>query len=180
MEYVPEGIKDFEPEKYVDKRIVTFLSLYGACHLAFRIGRPLACKMGRLLKFRKDLKKTFEGADWVIVTAGTGPIGEALCLEFAKAGFNIILISKSNIEAMKVTKAVKKDHGVQAIAIKYDFGSLATAQDAENLKKTIEEKTKDKNVGILVNNVTMSAALPSFNSLNFVQIMQMISANVLS
>ena len=153
MDYVPEGVKDFAPENYIDKRIVTFLSLYGACTLAYSIGGPMMCTMGKALKFRKDLKKTYEGADWVLITAGTGPIGEHLCYEFAKAGFNIILISKSNIEAMKVSKNIKKDYGVQALAIKYDFSSLATAEDAEKLKKTIEEKTKGKSIGILVNNV---------------------------
>ena len=127
MDYVPDSVKDFDPEQYVDKRVITFLSLYGACHLAHRLGGPLVCKIGKALKFRKDLKKKYEGADWVVVAAGTGPIGEALCLEFAKAGFNIILISKTSMEAAKVSRTIKKDHGVQAVPIKFDFGSLASA-----------------------------------------------------
>lgn len=133
--------------------------------------------MGKALTFRKDLKQRYEGAEWVLVTAGTGAIGEALCLEFAKAGFNVIIMSKSTIGAGKVKSAVK-ELGQQAEIIKYDFGKLTTEQEAEALKKAIEEKTKGKNVGILVNNVTLAATVPLFHGINFAQLMQAISANV--
>lgn len=180
LDYIPEDVKNFDITNHLDKRVITGLSVYGAFMLSSYVASPMIRKVGTALTFRKDLKQRYEGAEWVIVTGGTEAIGQALCFEFAKAGFNIILISKSNIEAMKVAKTLKKDYGVQAIMIKYDFGTLTTQKDADNLQKVIEEKTKDKNVGILVNNVTLSSSQPLFHKQNFASIMQMISANVFS
>lgn len=137
LEYIPEEVKDFDLAKYMDKRVVSALSLYGAFLLGSRLAGPLFGRMGKVLTFRKDLKQRFEGAEWVLVTGGTEAIGRALCCEFAKAGFNIILISKSNIEAIKVAKTIKTDYGVQALVIKYDFANLTTQKEAENLQKTI-------------------------------------------
>lgn len=178
VDQIPQEVKDFDLARYVDRRIVSGLSLYGAYVLCSYFAKPLFGQMSKALTFRKDLKQRYEGAEWVIVAGGTEVIGQALCHEFAKAGFNIILISKSNIEATKVAKTVKKDYGVQATIIKYDFGALTTQQEAEKLKATIDEKTKGKNVGILVNNVTLSSSESVFHRHNFSQLVQMISANV--
>ena len=77
----------------------------------------------------------------MIVTGGTEVIGQALCYEFAKAGFNIIIVSKSNIEAMKVAKTVKNEYKVKAAIIKYDFSDLTSEAEANNLQKKIMEQT---------------------------------------
>ena len=126
IDYIPEEVKDVDLAKYVDKRVVSALSLYGAYLLGSRLAAPLLGRMSKALTFRKDLKQRFEGADWVLVTGGTEAIGRALCFEFAKAGFNILLISKSSIEGVKVAKAIKKDYNVQVLSIKYDFATLTT------------------------------------------------------
>ena len=93
----------------------------------------------------------------MLVAAGTGPIGEALCCEFARRGLNVVLISKSTLEGMRVSSRLKKEFNVQAIAVKYDFAMLKTQDDVEAFQKTILSKIKGKNIGILVNNVTVSA-----------------------
>ena len=181
-DYIPEAVKDFDILQHLDKRIVTGLSLYGAYHLTKSLFGPVACQVGQQLVFRKNLKERYANAEWVMVTGGTETIGQALCNEFAKAGFNILIVSKSNIEAMKVAKTVKKDYGVQASVIKYDFATLTNENEAQNLQKKILDSTKGKNVGILVNNVTLSVTDPTlgFHKLDFSQIMQMMSTNIFS
>lgn len=178
MSYVPESVTEFDLMQYVDKRIITGLSIYGAYHLTKRLVGPALCTAGKAMVFRKDLKKRYEGAEWVLITGGTEAIGEALCMELAKAGFNLIIMSKVKVQLAKVMKAVKTAHGVQVVPIQYDFADLKTEQDAENLQKKILEKTSGKNVGILVNSVNMSVSDPLFHKLNFAHIMQMMSVNV--
>ena len=59
------------------------------------------------LRPRRNLKARFEGADWVVITGASDGIGEALCHQFAKDGFNIVLVSRTLSKLEKVSDDVK-------------------------------------------------------------------------
>lgn len=58
------------------------------------------------LRPRRNLRARFEGADWVVVTGASDGIGEALCHQFAKDGFNIVLVSRTLSKLEKVADDV--------------------------------------------------------------------------
>lgn len=99
------------------------------------------------------MKYRYEAADWVVVTGASDGIGEALCHQFAKSGFNVVLVSRTLSKLNKVAKDVQDATGVKTLVIEYDFTKLLTMEDAEKLTELINSKTKGLSIGILANNV---------------------------
>lgn len=90
----------------------------------------------------KDLKGKI-----AIITGGSRGIGRACCIEFAKAGANIVFTyNKSKKEADELAKQLK-DIGVECLALQSDV------KDYEQCKKVVEKAyAKFTEVDILVNN----------------------------
>lgn len=107
-----------------------------------------------------NLKSRYAMADWVVVTGATDGIGEALCHQFAKAGFNVVLVSRTLSKLEKVAAEVSEKSGVKTIIIEYDFTKLLTVADAEALAELVNAKTKGLDIGILANNVGILAFGP--------------------
>lgn len=87
--------------------------------------------------------------DWAVVTGATDGIGLAHCYEFAKAGLNVVLISRTQSKldecAAEISKAYPK---VQVKTIQADFDTDCYAK--------VEAELSGIAVGILVNNVGRS------------------------
>ncbi|CAI2375524.1 unnamed protein product [Moneuplotes crassus] len=96
-----------------------------------------------------DLQKRYGKGSWVIVTGATGGIGEQYCVQFAKEGFNVVLIGR-NKEKLEETE----------IKVKEASGSVKTKVVVADLGETVEvgfyqkiyDQVKDLDVSILVNN----------------------------
>jgi 17beta-estradiol 17-dehydrogenase / very-long-chain 3-oxoacyl-CoA reductase len=100
---------------------------------------------------QKDLLNTYGRDSWVMITGATDGIGKAYCEEFARLGFNIILVSR-NIEKLKsvATEIKKRNSQIQTFEVAFDFDSHATFKEYEEAFGDLQAKL---DISILVNNV---------------------------
>lgn len=105
--------------------------------------------------FKKYSTGTAES--WVVVTGGSEGIGNAIAQDFAKQGFNIVLIARTESKLKEVAAKIAKDHGVKTDYLAIDFSKIP--QTYEFYEKTFGDLFTDKNVVVLVNNI--GTILPS-------------------
>ena len=98
-----------------------------------------------------DLKLRYGEGSWVIVTGATDGIGKSMCIEFAKLGFNIILVSRTLSKLNDVANELKLiNSNILTEVIEFDFTILFTIHDYQLAFSEVIEK---KDISILVNNV---------------------------
>merc|ERR1739838_1127793 len=93
---------------------------------------------------------------WALVTGATDGIGKGFCLELAKQGMNIVLVSR-NLEKLRVVaKEIEERFDVKTKVVDIDFSKDKDAQSR------LETETGTLDVGILVNNVGVSYQYPEY------------------
>jgi 17beta-estradiol 17-dehydrogenase / very-long-chain 3-oxoacyl-CoA reductase len=104
-----------------------------------------------LIRQRKDLLSRYGQKSWALVTGATDGIGKALCIELARSGFNIILVSRNPAKLKNVAQELNLvTPGVETHLVPYDFDSKCTLKDyLENFSNL----SKQFDISILVNNV---------------------------
>lgn len=85
--------------------------------------------------------------EWAIVTGGSDGIGKAFVGELAKKGMNVVLISNSPHDLESVAQTIQKKYKVKTLTINVDFTK------GTGVYNVIQQKIKDLDVGLLVNNV---------------------------
>ncbi|NXA07839.1 HSDL1 protein, partial [Sapayoa aenigma] len=101
-----------------------------------------------------DLVKQY--GKWAVVTGSTDGIGKAYAEELAKRGVNIILISRNKEKLEAVSRSISETYKVETDFIVADFSKGHEPYPA------IKEALKDREVGILVNNVGTLHAYPEY------------------
>ncbi|NXO10902.1 HSDL1 protein, partial [Oriolus oriolus] len=92
-----------------------------------------------------DLVKKY--GKWAVVTGSTDGIGKAYAEELAKRGVNIILVSRNKEKLEAVSRRISETYQVETDFIVADFSK------GRELYPAIKEALKDREIGILVNNV---------------------------
>jgi len=87
-----------------------------------------------------------------VISGAASGIGKGYALELAKDGFNIFFIDKDENDSVKTKNEVQK-LGVKCDYIIYDFGTLGSSSEAENLKGSLDNALRGKDIAILINNV---------------------------
>jgi len=128
------------------------VTLAGYVALLVLVGRLLAY----LSKYVKSPIKVKSLGDWALVTGATDGIGKGFCLDLAKKGMNIVLVSRSKDKLDTVAKEIEEKYSVKTKVIAVDF-----TKD-KDVRESIEAGIKDLNVGVLVNNVGMSYEYPEY------------------
>lgn len=129
--------------------IFAIISLYGLArlllwvyHYVFRIAfiKPL------------NLPERYGKGSWVVVTGGSDGIGLALAKRFARDGFNLCLIARSEqkLEAAK-EQLMKINPLIDVMCLQKDFSQCHKAEFFTDIQKQLEEL----DVSVLVNNVGM-------------------------
>jgi len=128
------------------------VTLAGYVALVVVVGRLLAY----LSKYAKSPVKVKSLGDWALVTGATDGIGKGFCLDLAKKGMNIVLVSRSKDKLDTVAKEIEEKYSVKTKVIAIDF-----TKD-KDVREQIETGIKDLSVGVLVNNVGMSYEYPEY------------------
>jgi len=84
-----------------NKMLVTGFAAIGAYYLTKRCYSVLQGMFQYLLLPRLDLKARY-GGGWALITGATDGIGLSYCKEFAKAGFNIVLMARDEQKLERV------------------------------------------------------------------------------
>ncbi|NWT59830.1 HSDL1 protein, partial [Erythrocercus mccallii] len=92
-----------------------------------------------------DLVKKY--GKWAVVTGSTDGIGKAYAEELAKHGVNVILVSRNKEKLEAVSRSISETYKVETDFIVADFSR------GRELYPAIKEALKDREIGILVNNV---------------------------
>jgi len=127
---------------------------YGALTFAYFVWR--VC-----LRPAYDLKMRY-GSGWALVTGATDGIGKALATELAKAGFNVLLVSRTQSKLDEVASELKgKFPSVQVDTLAVDFASFS----ADAQKAVVARVAAMKDSGglcALVNNVGVGYDYPMY------------------
>lgn len=153
MEYIWKGLKNLEIAKYLNRHLVNILCLLGA-HKIYKefIEAPLWGIWSQLIRPRRNLKARYQ-CEWVAVTGASDGIGECICHEFAKSGFNIVMISRTLDKLNKVSNDIQQSYGVSTSIVQYDFKNLNSPEAASNFEKVLSDQIIGFDVGIVVNTV---------------------------
>jgi len=105
-----------------------------------------------------DLKKFgAKQGSWALITGASDGIGRQFANEFGKAGFNLLLVSRTKSKLDEVAKEIEEkypDIKTQVVAI--DFAK-ATEADYKNLESVCD----NLDVSVLVNNVGTNHSFPT-------------------
>ncbi|NWR48445.1 HSDL1 protein, partial [Regulus satrapa] len=125
------------------------------------------------LSGKVDLVKKY--GEWAVVTGGTDGVGKAYAEELAKRGVNIILISRNKEKLEAVSRSIADTYKVETDFIVADFSK------GPELYPAIKEALKDREIGILVNNVGIFYAHTDyFTNLSEATLWDLIHVNISS
>jgi uncharacterized protein len=83
----------------------------------------------------------------VLITGASGGIGKELADRFAKGGYDLVLVARSEGKLLEFSKEYRKKYGIQATVIAKDFASHGVPEEI-----AVELKEKGIAVDYLVNN----------------------------
>lgn len=125
-----------------------------------------------------DLLKRYGENSYVLVTGATDGIGKEFCFQFAKLGFNIILVSRNLEKLSKVSEEIRDKYPkTQTKIIEIDFKKKTQKEDYINLFQENDE-IKDLDISILINNIGISSR-QLFSSYTLDEINDSINVNII-
>lgn len=154
------------------------LALVGAWYMA-RKCFTLVCDSYSLIRLhfipklvsRADFVKQY--GRWAVVTGSTAGVGKAYAEELANRGINIILISRSKKKLEAVAKEIAETYKVETAVIVADFSK------GREIYSSIKEALRDKDIGILVNNVGVFYTYPEyFTRLSEDKLWEIVNVNI--
>lgn len=71
---------------------------------------------------------------WALVTGASDGIGAEYCMQLAKEGFNICLVSRTRSKLEAVENKIKEATDAETCLIQFDFCGATNMQDYETLR----------------------------------------------
>ena len=112
--------------------------------------------------------------DWAIITGCTQGIGRAYAEELAKMKMNLLLVSRNEEKLNILSNELEEKYKIKTEIAQIDF-----AKPCKGISNVIEDKIKDKDIGLLVNNVGVITDHPKYVSeMEYEDIWNHINVNV--
>ena len=98
-----------------------------------------------------NLIERYGSNSWVVITGATDGIGKGFAVAFAKLGFNLVLISRTEKKLEDVKDEIERltNHSISIRIVKFDFSEKTTIEDYNEMIN----KFSDLDVSVLINNV---------------------------
>jgi len=135
--------------------VVVVLGLLVLAKIAYFFGSLV---WRRLLRPATDLRKYgAKSGGWAVVTGASDGIGKGYCIELARRGFNVMLISRTKAKLDEVAKELEAKYKVETAVVAADLSST----DPKIYQDIAASIAKIGKVGVLVNNVGLSYDWPT-------------------
>ena len=93
-----------------------------------------------------------------VVTGATAGIGEAVAIQLAKEGYNLVITGRREARLQELTKKLTADYGIKVLPLSFDVRSL------ESVEKYLGNLPQEwRNIDILVNNAGLAVGLNPIN-----------------
>lgn len=137
--------------------------LFVSLSILFRLLKGLWClKLGKLLGFGEQFVP--KENSWAIITGSTDGIGLAYAHEFAKRGYNLLLISRSHEKLASVREELNSESNKCNKEIRTHAADFSKLDIYDGIK---EQMDKLPRVDVLINNVGMSYEHPEYFASNY-------------
>ncbi|PGH10983.1 3-ketoacyl-CoA reductase [Helicocarpus griseus UAMH5409] len=147
----------FEPASGWESAGAVFLLAAGALFTTCKLLNYFRALLSIFVLPGQKLSKFGPTGSWVLVTGGSDGIGKEFSLQLARAGYNILLVSRTASKLDAVADEIKsKTPSAETKVFAMDF-SENNDEDYEKLKQLIQ----DLDISILVNNVGLSHSIPT-------------------
>ncbi|OAX81747.1 long-chain 3-oxoacyl-CoA reductase [Emergomyces africanus] len=147
----------FEPAPGWQSNAALLLLLTGGLFTACKLFNFLRALLSIFVIPGQKLSKFGPKGSWALVTGASDGIGKEFSLQLARAGYNILLVSRTTSKLAAVANEIKsKSPTVQTKVFAMDFYEN-NDDDYEKLKLLIQ----DLDISILVNNVGRSHSIPT-------------------
>jgi len=155
--------------------IITFLALFGTLILLkIMIWRLIPFFYQFLIMTPKDLTKRYGKGSWVLITGASSGMGRRFAIEFAKRGFNLILIGSQR--TLKIVELL--DKSFKNIEVKFIEKDFSKSYE-DDFFDEIEDFIKDKNLSIVVNNVGYRIGWEEYENKPFEEIKKTVAVGTL-
>jgi len=158
--------------------ISLILSIFGGITISFIGLHVVRLIYVHFIRPKTNLKKYGAGNGyWAAVTGSSDGIGKSYALQLAKAGFNVMLISRTQSKLTDVANEIKTaSPKVETKVITID---LAKATDAD--WKRLQQEFSSVKLGMLVNNAGMSHEMPEkFGDADLQRVRDIINVNIVA
>ncbi|KAG6884998.1 hypothetical protein C0993_006649 [Termitomyces sp. T159_Od127] len=95
---------------------------------------------------------------WAVVTGASDGIGKEFAYELAKAGFNVLLVARNKVLLQSTASDIAKKYP----GVSTELHSIDFAKNDEVAYKHLSAVLNDRDIGVLVNNVGKSHAMPVY------------------
>jgi 17beta-estradiol 17-dehydrogenase / very-long-chain 3-oxoacyl-CoA reductase len=131
---------------------------------------------GKFLVFRRNLASRYGKGSWVVITGGAEGIGRSYGFEFARQGFNIVLIDKQKDLVKQTMNEIKSQFGVNC---KYILADFTHSYDKGFFDSILRELT-DLDISVLVNNVGVGGLIGPLDQTDDDKIKEVMMVNMFS
>ncbi|KAL2012493.1 hypothetical protein VTN00DRAFT_18 [Thermoascus crustaceus] len=104
----------------------------------------------------KSLRKFGPKGSWALITGASDGIGKEFALQLARAGFNLVLVSRTASKLTALADEIASKNSVETKLLSMDFARNDDA-DYEKLKELVD----GLDIAVLVNNVGKSHSIPT-------------------
>ncbi|PGH35919.1 long-chain 3-oxoacyl-CoA reductase [[Emmonsia] crescens] len=147
----------FEPASGWQSTAALFLLVAGGLFTTCKLFSFARALLSIFVLPGQKLSKFGPKGSWALVTGASDGIGKEFSLQLARAGYNILLVSRTTSKLVAVANEIKsKTPTIQTKVFAMDFFEN-NDDDYENLKLLIQ----DLDISILVNNVGRSHSIPT-------------------